>query len=79
MTTVQLEATTSLFNAMSKMCFRKCVPNFHEEELNVAEFTCIDRCTAKYMQCNMSVSKILNEFQKQEMINQGQTPPAALG
>ena len=64
---MNLVGTTTLFNNMSKMCFRKCVPNFVEPELNVAEYTCIDRCSAKFMQCNESVSKVLQEFQEEQM------------
>jgi len=30
-------------------CFKKCVPRFHDAELNTGEQVCVDRCIAKYM------------------------------
>ena len=64
---MNLRGTTALFNSMSKVCFKKCIPNYHEPDLNVAEYTCIDRCTAKFMQVNESISKVLQQFQEDEM------------
>ena len=64
---MHMEGTLKVFNNMSRLCFKKCIPNFHEAELNVAEYTCIDRCSAKFMQCNEAVTKVLNEVQQEQM------------
>jgi hypothetical protein len=31
------------------MCFKKCVPRFHDQDLNTAESVCADRCVGKYI------------------------------
>ena len=33
---MHMEGTLKVFNNMSRLCFKKCIPNFHEAELNVA-------------------------------------------
>jgi Tim10/DDP family zinc finger len=31
------------------MCFKKCVPRYHDQDLNTAESVCADRCVGKYI------------------------------
>lgn len=38
-----------VFLRMVDGCFKKCVPRFHDAELNTGEQVCVDRCIAKYM------------------------------
>lgn len=39
----------AVFLRMVDGCFKKCVPRFHDAELNTGEQVCVDRCIAKYM------------------------------
>lgn len=34
---------------MTETCFKKCVPRFHDKELNTGENVCADRCVGKYV------------------------------
>ena len=72
---LHIEATQALFTSLSKICFRKCVPHFVEEELAVGELSCVDRCVSKYMKTNVKVGAIMNEFQQAEALAQGMQPP----
>ena len=67
---LHIEATQALFTSLSKICFRKCVPHFVEEELAVGELSCVDRCVS-----NVKVGAIMNEFQQAEALAQGMQPP----
>jgi hypothetical protein len=35
---------------MSESCFQKCVYKYNDNDLNLGEMSCIDRCTAKYLE-----------------------------
>ncbi|PXF44546.1 Mitochondrial import inner membrane translocase subunit TIM10 [Gracilariopsis chorda] len=58
-----------LFNKMSEMCFKKCVPRFHDGDLNTGEpVVCADRCVGKYVEATNKVGEVMQQLQ------QGQAP-----
>ena len=59
----EMEFTMNMFNAMTRNCYRKCVPKLRDEpDLNVAEMTCVDRCVSKFMKAH---AKVGTEMEKQ--------------
>lgn len=73
----EMEFTMNMFNAMTRNCYRKCVPKLRDEpDLNVAEMTCVDRCVSKFMKAHARVGKEM-EKQNAAMANQqGMAIPA---
>jgi import inner membrane translocase subunit TIM10 len=66
----EMEFTMNMFNAMTRNCYRKCVPKLRDEpDLNVAEMTCVDRCVSKFMKAHAKVGK---EMEKQNAAMAGQ-------
>lgn len=49
---------------MAKMCSKKCVTKYHDQELAVGEMTCVDRCTGKYMHAQTVVGDVVQAFEK---------------
>ncbi len=41
-----------MFNKMTEMCFRKCVPRFHDKELNTGE------CTLCYLRLALALASL---------------------
>uniref|UniRef100_A0A2P2JXT7 Mitochondrial import inner membrane translocase subunit n=1 Tax=Rhizophora mucronata TaxID=61149 RepID=A0A2P2JXT7_RHIMU len=51
MAEVEMEYRVELFNRLAWTCFHKCVDKrYKENELNMGENSCIDRCVSKYWQ-----------------------------
>jgi len=65
MATIQLENMTMMFNKMMHGCWSKCVANLKEEELNVGEQSCTDRCIGKYIESSMLVQQMMQQKQMQ--------------
>ncbi len=55
---------------MATTCFKKCVPAYHDAELNVGEMSCVDRCVSKYMQAQEKVGEVLNQLERQMQAQQ---------
>ncbi|KAK1861788.1 hypothetical protein I4F81_004368 [Pyropia yezoensis] len=68
---MEMQFYTDLFNRMVDGCFKKCVPRFHDAELNTGEQVCVDRCIAKYMDAQNKVGEILQSEQQAQMASQG--------
>jgi len=45
---VVMNTDKMLLKSMGEICFRRCIINYENENLNPAEQLCIDRCTFKY-------------------------------
>lgn len=60
---------------MGAVCFKKCVVQYNDTELQVGEMTCIDRCVGKYMQAGEKVESTLKAFE--ERMNAQQQATAA--
>lgn len=67
----EMEMYTVLFNKLTGSCFKKCASRKHkEEDLQLGEMSCIDRCVSKYMEAQEKLGKVLqeaNEAQAQQM------------
>ncbi|XP_074576233.1 mitochondrial import inner membrane translocase subunit TIM10-like [Curcuma longa] len=56
----ELEFRIDLFSGLVKTCFNKCIDRrYKETELYIGENSCIDRCTAKYVQASNMIGQIL--------------------
>lgn len=64
---VEADVLTDLFTKLSQSCNSKCIvaKSTGEADLTVGEMSCVDRCVGKYMQCQMVVGNVLNDFEKQ--------------
>ena len=66
MTKMESEVLTDMFAKMANACFKKCTATYKENDLQVGEMMCVDRCSSKYMQAQEKVIKLVDEFgQKQ--------------
>jgi import inner membrane translocase subunit TIM10 len=54
-----------LYDRITQNCSKKCVAQFNENDLNVGEMACVDRCVSKYLQTHEKVGEVLNNFEKQ--------------
>ena len=52
--------------SMIDMCYSKCIPNYKDTELNVAELSCTDRCIAKYVEAQKIVGVKMNEINERQ-------------
>ena len=72
-----MEMVNVALNKMVSTCFAKCASRKHKEkDLQLGEMSCIDRCTAKYLDAQEKVGLVLqraNEEQAQQMQNLQQT------
>lgn len=50
---------------MTNLCYNKCVKHYNENDLNVGESSCLDRCIGKYLSAQNSVGEIINKFENQ--------------
>ncbi|KAK7261526.1 hypothetical protein RIF29_27840 [Crotalaria pallida] len=56
----EMEYRVELFNKMTQTCFKKCVDNkYRENELNMGENSCIDRCVSKYWHVTNLIGQLL--------------------
>ncbi|CAF1829343.1 hypothetical protein Bca4012_030082 [Brassica carinata] len=61
MAQTEMEYRVELFNKLAQTCFVKCVDKrYKENELNMGENSCIDRCVSKYWQVNGMVGQLLS-------------------
>lgn len=40
---------------MCSLCFEKCVSRYNDNDLNLGEMSCVDRCVGKYLESHMKV------------------------
>jgi hypothetical protein len=40
---------------MCSLCFEKCVSRYSDNDLNLGEMSCVDRCVGKYLESHMKV------------------------
>lgn len=58
--TSEMEYRVELFNRLTYTCFSKCVDKrYKDNELNIGESSCIDRCVSKYTQVNNIIGNVL--------------------
>lgn len=68
---VELEMMSDLYNRMTNVCHKKCIPpKYSEAELGKGEAVCIDRCVAKYLDIHERIGKKLQSIQSAEMAKQ---------
>uniref|UniRef100_A0A336LD03 Mitochondrial import inner membrane translocase subunit n=1 Tax=Culicoides sonorensis TaxID=179676 RepID=A0A336LD03_CULSO len=68
---VELEMMSDLYNRMTSVCHKKCIPpKYIEGELGKGEAVCIDRCVAKYLDIHERIGKKLQTIQASEMAKQ---------
>mmetsp|Transcript_14142 Transcript_14142/g.17169 ORF Transcript_14142/g.17169 Transcript_14142/m.17169 type:complete len:100 (-) Transcript_14142:52-351(-) len=72
----EMEMVTVSLNKIVTSCFSKCASRKHKEkDLQLGEMSCIDRCTAKYLDAQEKVGMVLqkaNEEQQRQMENVNQ-------
>lgn len=68
---VELEMMSDLYNRMTTVCHKKCIPpKYMEPELGKGEAVCIDRCVAKYLDIHERIGKKLQNMQAEEVARQ---------
>lgn len=68
---VELEMMSDLYNRMTNVCHKKCIPpKYSEGELGKGEAVCIDRCVAKYLDIHERIGKKLQNMQAEEIARQ---------
>jgi len=56
----EMEYRVGLFNGLLSNCFDKCVESkYKDNDLNLGETSCVDRCVAKYWQVTGIVGQLL--------------------
>mmetsp|Transcript_6976 Transcript_6976/g.8701 ORF Transcript_6976/g.8701 Transcript_6976/m.8701 type:complete len:102 (-) Transcript_6976:452-757(-) len=72
----EMEMVTVSLNKIVSTCFTKCASRKHKDkDLQLGEMSCIDRCTAKYLDAQEKVGLVLqkaNEEQAKQMQNMQQ-------
>lgn len=64
---LEVEVMADLFNRMTTVCHRKCVPNkYRDSELTKGESVCLDRCVAKYLDVHERVGQKLTNISQAE-------------
>lgn len=79
----EMEMVQISLNNIVTTCFSKCASRKHKEkDLHLGEMSCIDRCTAKYLDAQEKVGLVLqraNEEQAKQMQNMQQMQNAVGG
>ncbi|VDN10147.1 unnamed protein product [Dibothriocephalus latus] len=56
----EIEMMQKVFASMTTACLQKCIPpRYQDGELTKGEAVCLDRCSAKFMECYMHTTKTL--------------------
>jgi len=75
-----MEMVTVSLNKIVSTCFTKCASRKHKDkDLQLGEMSCIDRCTAKYLDAQEKVGFVLqraNEEQAKQVENMQQMQSA---
>lgn len=59
----ELDLVTDMFNKLVDNCHKKCIEqSYNDGQLNKNESTCIDRCVAKYFECNVKVGENMQQL-----------------
>lgn len=67
----EMEMYTDLFNKMSSSCFSKCASKkHHEEDLQLGEMSCVDRCVGKYMESQERIGLVFQKFNEAQAAQQ---------
>ena len=67
---LEVKMMNDMFSRMNATCFKKCAIKFHENDLNVGEMTCIDRCAGKYFEASQRCLIEVQNFEKQLVAQQ---------
>jgi len=66
-TDLEIEMMADMYNRMSSVCQKKCVPpRYGEGDLSKGESVCLDRCVAKYMEIHDRIGKKLTAVSMQD-------------
>ncbi|KAF0289038.1 Mitochondrial import inner membrane translocase subunit Tim10 [Amphibalanus amphitrite] len=64
---LEVEVMADLFNRMTAVCHRKCVPTkYRDSELSKGESVCLDRCVAKYLDVHERIGQKLTNISQAE-------------
>lgn len=59
----EIEMMQKVFSNMTNSCLEKCIPpRYQDADLSKGESVCLDRCSAKFMECYMQATKTLGSI-----------------
>ena len=62
---------TDLFNKIARQCFSKCAAEKHrDQDLQLGEMSCTDRCVAKYLAAQEKVGVVLQQANEAQAAQQ---------
>ena len=62
-----MEMYTVLFNKLTSTCFAKCASRKHkEQDLQLGEMSCLDRCVSKYMDAQEKIGQVMQKANEQQ-------------
>lgn len=62
-----MEMVTVALNKIVSTCFTKCASRKHKEkDLQLSEMSCVDRCTAKYLDAQEKVGFVLQRANEEQ-------------
>eukprot|EP00555_Chaetoceros_dichaeta_P010270 CAMPEP_0198271522 /NCGR_PEP_ID=MMETSP1447-20131203/49543_1 /TAXON_ID=420782 /ORGANISM="Chaetoceros dichaeta, Strain CCMP1751" /LENGTH=101 /DNA_ID=CAMNT_0043964153 /DNA_START=108 /DNA_END=413 /DNA_ORIENTATION=+ len=63
----EMEMYTVLFNKLTSTCFTKCAARKHkEQDLQLGEMSCLDRCVSKYMDAQEKIGLVMQKANEQQ-------------
>jgi len=73
----EADAQIDFFRRMTLACGKKCIVKHTDAELSVGEMSCIDRCSAKFMQARDIVIEVNQQAEQrmQALVKAGQAAP----